>query len=424
MAASDELYISGIETTGETLSKGYFGIDYKVLLYQTPCSAKKIRKKFLPDEKALRKFLRVCQLWCSLRHPHVHQFLGLWNSSSFPVPLVVTEKMDCHLSTLLTILPKESFSFRRKLEILYQVALALAFLHGRDPATIHGDLTPESVLVDIPSDRTKITDVGMATVCGTSVAYGNTARGKSTPCARESQKSVSDSLFSTTNDVRYYGFLTLHTLTHTPPTAPLSTITLTGDLLDDAIRKQYYAILTQDETELVSRVVVKCLRHDAMIASALALEMRTIVECTRDHSTGKKRGDTKTGSVDIPTGSHHTPIPVQHAKSKVGNRTKGSKKTATLSEPCCDLDSYVNISISSVPDSVQLGDVSPGLLSSGGGSINSEDNELIRRIIEIEENEDIVPNLLTEGEDESTGRGETSASLKQSDNLIEEIFSL
>ena len=95
--------------------------------------------------------------------------------------------------------------------------------------------------------------------------------------------------------------------------------------------------------------------------------MRTIVECTRDHITGMKIGDTKTGSVDTPTGSHHTPIPVQHAKPKVGNHTKCPKMSVMMSEAHCDIDSYVNISVSLVPSSVQLGDVSPGLLSSGGG---------------------------------------------------------
>ena len=211
---------------------------------------------------------------------------------------------------------------------------------------------------------------------------------------------------------------------YTPPTPPLTTTTFTDDLLDDVIGKKYDAILTRDETEFVSRVVVKCLRHDAIIALALALEMRTVVECTRDHSTDIKRGDTKIGSVDTPTGSHHTPIPVQHAKPKVGNHMKGSKKTVTKNEVHCDIDSYVNISIPLVHSSVQFGDVSPGLLSGGGGSINSEENELIRRIIEIEHNEDIVPTLPTGWESRESEKTASSSEQSDDDNFTKEIFSL
>ena len=401
MSASDsDLYIGGLESTNIELGRDTFGVDYEVLLCQTPCCAKKIHKKLLTDEKALREFLRVCERWCVLRHPHIHQFLGLWNSPSSPIPLIVTEKMDCKLSTLLTQHTKESFPFRNKAQILYQVSLGLAFLHGRVPVTAHGDVTSDSVLVDWSSNRAKLTNIAMATVCSSKSTRTGLLQSLSLKTDEEASSKL---ILSTVDDVKAFGFLSLHALNHTPPKCNLSftnAVFKDDESLDDVIKRIHCTILTHDEDRFVSRVVTKCLKYCTIASSTLAAEMKGIVEeCTevsavKLHHMDNPRSEKHTGSSSVQGGSSETSTgreapptiavgSTQPIKCKKGKSHRVSTQGLRPSSmPSSDIDAYVNI-IPALPRSLQTRQTFLGA-EGGEGSINSEENELIRRIIEIE----------------------------------------
>jgi serine/threonine protein kinase len=347
--------------------------------------------------------------------------------------------MDCKLSTLLMQHTKESFPFRNKAQILYQVSLGLAFLHGRVPVTAHGDVTSDSVLVDWSSNRAKLTNIAMATVCSSKSTRTGLLQSLSLKTDEEASSKL---ILSTVDDVKAFGFLSLHALNHTPPKCNLSftnAVFKDDESLDDVIKRIHCTILTHDEDRFVSRVVTKCLKYCTIASSTLAAKMKGIVEeCTevsavKLHHIDKPRSEKHTGSSSVQGGSSDTSTgreapptiavgSTQPIKCKKGKSHRVSTQGHRPSSmPSSDIDVYVNI-IPILPRSLQTRQTCLGA-EGGEGSINSEENELIRRIIEIENvesGEGIMP---------SAGDGEEQATKKEPNEdhcvyFLEEILAL
>ena len=74
--------LHGIKPTGEEIGRGAYGRVFEVNYEGTICAAKEIHELLLQyaqgDElqKIKDDFLRECQIWSTLRHPSVVQFLG------------------------------------------------------------------------------------------------------------------------------------------------------------------------------------------------------------------------------------------------------------------------------------------------------------------------------------------------------------
>ena len=102
-------------------------------------------------------FVKVCRILSDIRHPHLVQFLGLCFAHNYPLPILVTEKLEGDIQSLLQTVPNVPMIL--KLSLLEDVVRGLHYLHSFSPALIHGDLTSRNVLYT-SSLVAKISDVG------------------------------------------------------------------------------------------------------------------------------------------------------------------------------------------------------------------------------------------------------------------------
>lgn len=89
-------------------------------------------------------FVRVCQGLSDLRHPNVVQFLGVCFLDVTPLPVIVTEKLEGDLHSLVETVANIPVILKQSL--LEDVARGLHYLHSFNPAITHGSLTARNVL--------------------------------------------------------------------------------------------------------------------------------------------------------------------------------------------------------------------------------------------------------------------------------------
>ena len=78
-----DLILHDVNPTGKEIGRGAYGRVFEVDYQGTLCAAKEVHELLLQYShgEALRKitgdFLNECQIWSTIRHPCVVQFLGL-----------------------------------------------------------------------------------------------------------------------------------------------------------------------------------------------------------------------------------------------------------------------------------------------------------------------------------------------------------
>ena len=97
----------------------------------------------------------------NMRHPHIVQFWGLCYLEGSTLPVLVMERLDTNLDTLLETTP--SIPLPLKLSLLTDVARGLLYLHTRNPPIVHRDLSARNVLLT-SSLVAKISDLGNARI--------------------------------------------------------------------------------------------------------------------------------------------------------------------------------------------------------------------------------------------------------------------
>ena len=76
------LILHGVEYTGKEIGRGAYGRVFEIDYEGTLCAAKEVHSLLLQHaqgddlQKIKDDFLNECQIWSTLRHPCVVQFLG------------------------------------------------------------------------------------------------------------------------------------------------------------------------------------------------------------------------------------------------------------------------------------------------------------------------------------------------------------
>ena len=87
--------------------------------------------------------------------------VGVYYLTVDRLPIMVMEKMHDSLRGLVE--KYKNIPMNVKLSILHEVCLGLRYLHSRNPAIIHRDLTPNNILLSYRLEA-KITDLGVAKI--------------------------------------------------------------------------------------------------------------------------------------------------------------------------------------------------------------------------------------------------------------------
>ena len=154
----------------QPLGSGSYGNVYRAKCDDLPCAAKLIHELLFTNldptaqaprqtEKGLPtwRFEQECQLLSTMRHPNIVQYLGIYHDPDTGLPALLMELMDDNLTHLLER-SKQPIPYNIQVNICYDIALALSFLHSN--GIIHRDLSSNNVLL-IGNVRAKVTDFGM-----------------------------------------------------------------------------------------------------------------------------------------------------------------------------------------------------------------------------------------------------------------------
>ena len=130
-----------------------------------PCAAKILHPTLFETNdpgarRIIEQFEQECNFLSGIRHPHIVQYLGLSRDPDTRLPVLLMELMDESLTKFLER-SQEPLSYHTQVDLCYDVALALAYLHSN--GIIHRDLSSNNVLM-IAGSRAKVTDFGMSKV--------------------------------------------------------------------------------------------------------------------------------------------------------------------------------------------------------------------------------------------------------------------
>ena len=157
------LELSNIEEIKEDIGQGAFTNVFKVRYHGSDCAAKSLTASVSTQfglKLTKNNLLAKCRLWANLRHPKIVQFMGCFFKSSTTLPVLVMEKMDMNLTTLLHDNP--TLPAATKLSILLDVAQGVSYLHClKNYPIVHGSLTPSNILLTAQL-QAKISDVGVS----------------------------------------------------------------------------------------------------------------------------------------------------------------------------------------------------------------------------------------------------------------------
>jgi serine/threonine protein kinase len=140
------------------IGKGAFGHVYKGRYLGVPVAVKEF-----PSETAsiINAFESEVAILCALRHPNILPIIGFTRGDR-------TEDAEYTLITPLLaqkfteVIADPSYSPKRRLRWCLDIASALVYLHGREPAVRHGDLKPANVMLDAAGNAVLL-DFGLAT---------------------------------------------------------------------------------------------------------------------------------------------------------------------------------------------------------------------------------------------------------------------
>ena len=161
--AHDFRYQRVVLMKAERFGMGSYGAVCKAMCDDLPCAAKALNPAFFqfttPETTGItKKFEQECHLLCSIKHPHIVQYLGMYRDPESRLPVLLMELMDESLTQFLERSHKP-LPYYTEVNLCHDIALGLSYLHSN--GIVHKDLSSNNVLL-IAGSRAKVTDFGMA----------------------------------------------------------------------------------------------------------------------------------------------------------------------------------------------------------------------------------------------------------------------
>lgn len=141
--------VSIFKTDEYRLGHGAYGEVFKAKCGILPCAAKLLHKTLFDShdtgaQTVHERFKQECSFMYSIRHPNVVQFLGMTFDPTSGFPVLLMEILDESLTVYLER-SREYIPLCTQVNFLYDVSLAIAYLHSKD--IVHRDLSSNNVLL-------------------------------------------------------------------------------------------------------------------------------------------------------------------------------------------------------------------------------------------------------------------------------------
>lgn len=116
-----------------------------------------IEPTLIDNEESIANFKREVELLVRLRHPNLVHYLGATKQAQFVVltQLAPGVMLRNFLNKKPTVSPSDAVS------IALQVALGIASLHGEQVLVVHGELSPDCIVIDEQTMTVRVADFGM-----------------------------------------------------------------------------------------------------------------------------------------------------------------------------------------------------------------------------------------------------------------------
>lgn len=142
----------------EEIGRGGYGTVYEGKWRRKEVAVKEVEN--------VRELMREVFVHRKLQHKSIVEFLGL---GLRPFSIVMVR---CKVS-LLELIKGALLGLREKLLYAEQVAAAVAYMHGRMPPVVHGDIKLGNVLLTMSEEEVKLVDFGTCRFVGSKVAANN-----------------------------------------------------------------------------------------------------------------------------------------------------------------------------------------------------------------------------------------------------------
>ena len=212
----------------QELGHGSYGAVYRAKCDLLPCAAKLIYPVLFgsnvsvsggpPQGKEhrqpMRRFEAECRFLSQIKHPNIIQYLGVYREPDTNVPVLLMELMDDSLTHFLES-SQAPLLFHLQLNILYDISLALAFLHTN--GIHHRDMSSNNVLL-IAGCRAKVTDFGMSTLTDAAASHlASLTQCPGTPAYMSPEALDEPPVYSEKLDCFSFGVLTIQVITQLFP---------------------------------------------------------------------------------------------------------------------------------------------------------------------------------------------------------------
>eukprot|EP00727_Mastigamoeba_balamuthi_P010210 m51a1_g5811 putative protein kinase domain containing protein (981) ;mRNA; r:146240-149867 len=141
-AASDRIDPEEIELEPPALASGAFGSVYRGRYRGRPVAVKILRANHQEDERVLARFRKEIEVYNTLRHPMICEFIG---ASHISGKLCLCTELFAFGSVAALIRSGAPLAYALRLKFVQNIAEAMAFLHSN--GVIHRDLKPSNVLI-------------------------------------------------------------------------------------------------------------------------------------------------------------------------------------------------------------------------------------------------------------------------------------
>ncbi|XP_065916219.1 uncharacterized protein [Dysidea avara] len=266
-----DLTLYDVNPTGKEIGRGAYGRVFEVDYQGTLCAAKEVHALLLQYSqgeefrKITTDFLNECQIWSTIRHPCIVQFLGVYYPArdQYRLPVIVMEKMQHSLRGLME--NYTNIPLNVKLSILDEVCLGLRYLHSRNPPIVHRDLTPNNILLGGRLEA-KITDLGVAKVMQTDSKMTMT-KIPGTPDFMPPEALIKRPVYGPPLDIFSYGGVALNVITQQwpEPSDPIQFNPNTGrrEVVSEVMRRQSFLDKMTGGAVVLKPLVMTCLDDEA-----------------------------------------------------------------------------------------------------------------------------------------------------------------